>query len=67
MRKNIISQARKNISDPTHILHCEYQLFPSGRHYRVIQCRLNRYKHSFISQYFKAIITQQPPVAKVDI
>ena len=33
--ETIIRQAQKIISDPTHVLHPEYQLLPSGRRFRV--------------------------------
>ena len=46
--QSIMRQARKIVSDQTHILHAEYQLLPSGRRYRVPRSRLNRYKHSFV-------------------
>ncbi len=48
-------QAQKIISDPTHVLHSEYQLLPSGRRFRVPMCRLNRFKNSFVPLSFKAL------------
>ncbi len=38
-------QAQKIISDPTHALHPEYHLLPSGRCFRVPKCRLNHFKN----------------------
>ena len=53
--ETIIRQAQKIISDPTHVLHPEYQLLPSGRRFRVPQCRLNRFKNSFVPLSIKAL------------
>ena len=48
-------QANKIVSDPTHILHPEFQLLPSGRRFRVPRSRLNRYKHSFLPMSIKLL------------
>lgn len=43
----------KNIAtDPSHVLSEDYQLLPSGRHFRVPSCKRNTYKHSFLPQSF---------------
>lgn len=41
-KQSVIRLAKKLVSDPTHILHPEFQLLPSGRRFRVPKCRLNR-------------------------
>ena len=50
--KTIVKQARKIIADLSDVLYSEYELFPSGRRYRVpIKYRkrcLNGYKITFI-------------------
>ena len=43
-----LGQAKKTVSDPSHILYPEYRLMPSGRRYEVPKWRYNRYKFSFI-------------------
>ena len=43
-----LRQANRIISDPSHVLHDEYELLPSGRRFRVPRCKLNRLKNSFI-------------------
>ena len=40
--------ADKISQDSSHVLQREYQLLPSGRRYRVPECRKNKYKHSFV-------------------
>lgn len=54
-QQTITRQAQKIISDPTHVLHPEYQLLPSGRRYRVPLSRYNRFKHSFVPLSIKAL------------
>ena len=46
--KAVLREARKILSDPTHILNSEFEILPSGRRLRMPSCRLNRYKNSFI-------------------
>ena len=53
--QSIIRQAKTIVSDPTHILHPELQLLPSGRRFRVPRSRLNRYKHSFLPMSIKLL------------
>ncbi len=53
--ETVTRQAQKIISDPTHVLHSEYQLLPSGRRFRVPKCRLNRFKNSFVPLSIKAL------------
>jgi len=53
--QSVIRQAQKIVSDPTHILHPEFQLLPSGRRFRVPKCRLNRYKNYFVPMSIKLI------------
>lgn len=36
-----LRQANRIVTDPSHVLHAEYQLLPSGRRFRVPCCRLN--------------------------
>ena len=52
--QSIIRKAHKIVSDPTHILHPEFQLLPRCR---VPKSRLNRYKHSFLPMYIKLLNT----------
>ena len=40
-----VAQARRVVNDPSHILHSEYDLLPSGRRYRVPYCILNCFKN----------------------
>ena len=48
----VLRQAKKIIVDPTHVLHPEYDLLPSGRRYRIPTKNkkryLNRYRKSFL-------------------
>ena len=41
--QTLVWQAQKICSDATYVLHPEYQLLPSGKHYRIPKCKLNRY------------------------
>ena len=43
-----LRQANKIVSDPSHVLHAEYQQLPSGRRFRAPRWRVNRYRFSFI-------------------
>ena len=57
--QSVARQAQKIVSDPTHILHHEFQLLPSGRRFRVPRTRLNRYKNSFLSTSIKLLNKQK--------
>lgn len=46
--RSVKNQSLKITGDPSHILHKEYELMPSGRRCRVPICKLNRYKFSLI-------------------
>lgn len=46
--QSTISQVKKIVSDPSHILHRGYRLMPSGRRYELYKCKYNRYKYSFV-------------------
>ena len=48
-------QGLKITCDPNHILHKEYEMLPSGRRYRLPNCKLNRYKFSFVPLSIKAL------------
>lgn len=48
LEETMIKQSRRIANDPTHVLSNQYELLPSGRRYRVPQCKRNRYKYSFI-------------------
>ena len=50
-----MQQANKIISDPSHIMHGEYELLPLGRRFRVPHCRLNRFKNSFVPVSIKLV------------
>ena len=41
-------QGLKVINDPNHVLYSQFELMPSGRRYRLPNCKLNRYKFSFV-------------------
>ena len=56
--RTLIKQGQKISQDPTHILHKEYEMLPSGRRYRVPNCKLNRYKFSFVPLSIKALNTR---------
>ena len=43
------------LNNKKHVLHHEFNSLPSGRRYREIKCRTNRYKFTFIPQAIKAI------------
>lgn len=36
------------LPDLPHMLHSEFELLPSGRRYRVLKCKLNSFKYSFV-------------------
>lgn len=44
----ILIQVERIIGDQRHFLNSQYELLPSGRRYRVLRCKLNRYKNSFV-------------------
>lgn len=47
----LLCQANKIINDPSHVLQAEHEPLPSGRRFRVPQCRLSktqRFKNSFV-------------------
>ena len=46
--KVMVNQAHKILDDPTHILHTEYELLPSGKRFRAISYKSNRFKQSFL-------------------
>ena len=46
--QSVIGQAKKMVSDPSHILHREYRLLPSGMRYETHKWNYNRYKYSFM-------------------
>ena len=50
--ESVVKKAKRIIADPSHVLHSEYELLPTGRRYRVPvknkKRHLNRYKYSFI-------------------
>ena len=52
LEESIVKKAKRIIADPSHVLHSEYKLLPSGRRYRVPvknkKRHLNRYTCSFI-------------------
>ena len=53
--QSVLRQAQRVLSDPSHILHMEYELLPSGRRYRIPKCKLNRFKHSFVPTSIKIL------------
>ena len=46
--QSTIEQAKKIVSDPSHVLYPEYRLLPSGRRYGAHAWKYNRYKYSFV-------------------
>ena len=48
--RQILNQAVKIISDPSHFLHSEYSLLPSGRRYKIPMVKTKRTRTSFISE-----------------
>lgn len=48
----------KIINDPNHVLCSEYEMMPSGRRYRLPNCRLNRFKFSFVPLSIKILNDQ---------
>ena len=51
-------QGLKITNDPDHVLHREFELLPSGRRYRFPNCRLNRFKFSFVPSAIKILNSQ---------
>ena len=43
-----LGQAKKIVSDPSHVLYPEYRLLPSGRRYEASKWRYNRFRFSFV-------------------
>ena len=53
--QSVLMQAQRNTTDPSHILHAEYELLPSGSRYRVPHCEHNRFKNSFVPTSVKLL------------
>ncbi len=53
--QTVMKQGQKITTDPNHILYKEYELMPSGRRYRLPNCKLNRYKFAFIPLSIKLL------------
>ena len=51
--QTVLRQAQRTVTDPSHILHLEYDLLPSGRRYRVPHCKLKHFKNSFVPTSIK--------------
>jgi len=51
--KSVLRKAHEILDDPTHILN--KQLLPSGKRFRRLKCRLNRYKNSFMPAAIKML------------
>lgn len=47
--RSVKKQSLNDISDPSHILHTEYEQIPSGRGYREPTCKLNRHTFTLIA------------------
>ena len=52
---SILNHAKKIVGDDTHILNANFKLLPSGRRYRVLMCRSNRLKNSFVPTAIKVL------------
>lgn len=46
--KIVVKQAQRIVLDPSHVLHSEYEVLPSGRWYRACRYKGYRYKLSFL-------------------
>lgn len=57
--ETMIRQSLKITSDPSHVLHTEYQMMPSGRRYRLPNCKRNRYKFSLVPLSIKLLNSKQ--------
>ncbi|KAK0154998.1 C-type lectin domain family 6 member A [Merluccius polli] len=57
--KSVLREAHKILDDPTHILNQELEFLPSGRRLRMPNCRLKRYKNSFIPAAIKMLNKQK--------
>lgn len=53
--EQILNKTRKIINDPSHPLHCEFVLLPSGRRFRVPNANKNIFKNSFVPKGIRAI------------
>jgi len=53
-----LQQANKILLDSSHVLYSEYALMNSGWRYRVLLCKHNRYKYSFVQLSVKLINEQ---------
>ena len=53
--ERITNKAEKIISDPSHPLHSEFELLPSGRRFRVPTANRNIFKKSFIPNAVKVL------------
>ena len=53
--RTVMKQSLKITRDTSHILHREFEALPSGRRYRGPNCRLNRFKFSFVPLAIKAL------------
>ena len=53
--RTVMKQSLKITRDTSHILHREFEVLPSGRRYREPNCRLNRFKFSFVPLAIKAL------------
>ena len=52
-------QGLKISRDPKHVLHTEFELMPSGRRFRMPNCKLNRFKFSFVPSSIKLLNSQR--------
>ena len=53
--QTLVRQAQKICFDAIHVFYSEYQLLPSGKHYKIPKYKLNCYKCSFIPLSIKEL------------
>ena len=54
-----LKMVHKILNDPTHLLHHEYELLPSGKRYRASRYKSNRFKLSFVPSSI-TLLNKQP-------
>ena len=49
------SMSQKILNDECHPLHANFELLPSGRRYRMVKCRTNRYLNTLVPKAIQAL------------
>lgn len=55
----VLKEAKRILSDPSHVLFSSYELLPSGRRYRIPRCKLNRFNNSFVPVSIRLLNLEQ--------